>query len=255
VELIPAIDLLGGRVVRLTQGDYDAVSAYGDDPVAMARRWESEGATRLHLVDLDGAREGRPAQAEPIARVLAAVDIPCQVAGGLRTQADAEDALARGADRVVMGSALLHDVTLARKLVAAHGPDRLVAALDVRDGRALGDGWVPDARGSDAIEHARRLTVEGVRWLAVTAVARDGTLAGPDVALLDAIRAAVPDAMIIASGGISGTSHVAELARRGLPAAILGRALYEGTLTLADARLAAASAATAADVPISHGAT
>jgi phosphoribosylformimino-5-aminoimidazole carboxamide ribotide isomerase len=241
MELIPAIDVLGGRVVRLSRGDYDAVTAYGDDPVEVARRWQREGATRLHLVDLDGAREGRPVQGSVIAEVVSAVGIPCQVAGGLRTADDAAGALASGADRVVLGSALIADPTLATRLVAAHGAERIVAAIDVRDGRALGDGWVADARGAEAIDHARRLATAGIHQLAVTAVARDGMQEGPDLALLETIRDAVPGAAIIASGGVGRLDDIEELARRGFEAAILGRALYEGTLRLGVALAAAAT--------------
>jgi phosphoribosylformimino-5-aminoimidazole carboxamide ribotide isomerase len=240
MELIPAIDLLGGRVVRLRRGAYDAVTSYDDDPVAVARRWEAEGASRLHLVDLDGAREGRAVQAAVIARIVASVGIACQVAGGLRTEADATAALATGATRVVLGSALIADPALASRLVADHGAQAIVAAIDVRDGRALGDGWVADARGADAIEHARRLADEGIGRFAVTAVARDGMLDGPDVDLLDAVARAVPDAAVLASGGVGRLEDVSELARRGFEAAILGRSLYEGTLDLRAALVAAA---------------
>ena len=157
MELIPAIDLLGGRVVRLSKGAYDAVTEYGDDPVEVARRWAAEGAERIHIVDLDAAREGRAMQAEVIARIVAAVDVPCQVAGGIRDADAVAAALRAGADRVVLGSALISSPLLARILVERHGPDRIVAALDVRDGRALGDGWVEGARGAEVIGLAQRL--------------------------------------------------------------------------------------------------
>jgi phosphoribosylformimino-5-aminoimidazole carboxamide ribotide isomerase len=239
MELIPAIDLLGGRVVRLARGAYDAVTRYDDDPVAVARRWEAEGATRLHLVDLDGAREGRAVQADAIARVVAAVGVACQVAGGLRTAIDADAALSTGAGRVVLGSALITDRSLASRLVDAHGAEAIVAAIDVREGRALGDGWVEGARGTDAIAHARALADHGIGRFAVTAVARDGTLEGPDLNLLDAVAAAVPGAAIIASGGVGRLEDVTALASRGFEAAVLGRSLYEGALDLRAALIAA----------------
>ncbi len=241
MELIPAIDLLGGRVVRLSQGDYDAVTAYGDDPVAMAQRWAKDGAERIHIVDLDAAREGRARQADGIARIVAAVDVPCQVAGGIRDADAVAQALAAGADRVVLGSALISSPLLARILVERHGPDRIVAALDVREGRALGDGWVADARGEEVVGLARRLTEAGIRWFAVTAIARDGQMSGPDHELLETVRAAVPGAAIIASGGVSSLADIRELAARGFEAAITGRALYEGAFTLEDALAAATS--------------
>jgi phosphoribosylformimino-5-aminoimidazole carboxamide ribotide isomerase len=239
MELIPAIDLLGGRVVRLSKGAYDAVTEYGDDPVAVARGFQSDGAERIHIVDLDAAREGRAMQADVIARVVAAVDVPCQVAGGIRDADAVAGALASGATRVVLGSALISSPLLARILVERHGPDRIVAALDVRDRRALGDGWVANARGAEVFALAQTLAAAGVRWFAVTAIARDGQMSGPDYDLLESVRAAVPGAAIIASGGVSSLADIRELAARRFDAAITGKALYEGAFTLPEARQAA----------------
>jgi phosphoribosylformimino-5-aminoimidazole carboxamide ribotide isomerase len=239
MELIPAIDLLGGRVVRLSRGAFDAVTEYGDDPVEVARRWAGEGAERIHIVDLDAAREGKAIQADVIARIVAYVSVPCQVAGGIRDADAVAQALTAGADRVVLGSALISSPFLARILVERHGPDRIVAALDVRDGRALGDGWVADARGAEVIDLARTLAAAGIRWFAVTAIARDGQMSGPDYDLLESVRAAVPGAAIIASAGVSSIADIRELAARRFDAAITGRALYEGAFTLPDALEAA----------------
>lgn len=233
MELIPAIDLLGGRVVRLSRGAFDAVTDYGDDPVEVARRWAGEGARRIHVVDLDAAREGRPLQSAVIAAIVSGVGVPCQVAGGIRSEEQAAAALAAGADRVVLGSALVSQPQLARTLVARHGPEHIVAALDVRDGRAVGDGWVADARDADVMALASALAEAGVHRFAVTAIARDGQMSGPDLELLEAVRAAVPAAAIIASGGIGSLVHISELRARGFEAAITGRALYEGAFSLA----------------------
>jgi phosphoribosylformimino-5-aminoimidazole carboxamide ribotide isomerase len=235
MELIPAIDLLGGRVVRLAQGDYDRVTTYGDDPVDAARRWVGEGATRLHLVDLDGAKAGRPVQADVVARIVAAAGVPCQVAGGLRDAAAVAQALATGADRAILGSALVRSPALGGELVAQHGADAIVAAIDVRDGHALGDGWVPGAQGTPALELITRLAETGVRWFAVTAIARDGLLEGPDLALLAAAHDAAPGARIIASAGVSSTDDIRSLVAGGYAGAILGRALYEGRVALPEA--------------------
>jgi len=240
MQLIPAIDLLGGRVVRLSKGAYDAVTEYSDDPVEIARRWAEQGAERIHIVDLDAAREGRAMQADVIARIVAAVDAPCQVAGGIRDADAVATGLRAGADRVVLGSALISSPLLARTLVERHGPDRIVAALDVRDGQALGDGWVADARGAEVIGLAQTLAAAGLRWFAVTAIARDGQMSGPDLDLLEAVRAAVPGAAIVASGGVSSLTDIRELAARRFDAAITGRALYEGAFTLPEALAAAA---------------
>jgi phosphoribosylformimino-5-aminoimidazole carboxamide ribotide isomerase len=241
MELIPAIDLLGGRVVRLSKGAYDAVTEYGDDPVAVARGFQAAGAERIHVVDLDAAREGRAMQAGVIASVVAAVDVPCQVAGGIRDADAVAAGLRAGADRVVLGSALISSPVLARVLTERYGPDRIVAALDVRDGQALGDGWVEGARGAEVMGLAQVLAEQGVRWFAVTAITRDGQMSGPDYELLEAVRAAVPGAAVIASGGVSSLADIRELAARGFPAAITGRALYEGAFTLPEALEAAAS--------------
>lgn len=245
MELIPAIDLLGGRVVRLARGAYDAVTEYGDDPLEVARRWVAEGATRLHLVDLEAAREGSPRQGDVIARVVAAVDVPCQVAGGIRTAERAAAVLALGADRVVLGSALIGDAGLGARLVDEHGPASIVAALDVRDGQALGDGWVDSARGTEVVALARGLARAGIERFAVTAIARDGLMTGPDLDLLATVAAAVPGSAIIASAGIGSLDHVRAVTAAGYEAAILGRALYEGAFRLRDALAVAAGPATA----------
>jgi phosphoribosylformimino-5-aminoimidazole carboxamide ribotide isomerase len=239
VELIPAIDLLGGRVVRLSKGAFGAVTEYDDDPVAVARGFEAAGAPRIHIVDLDAAREGRAMQADVIAQVVGAVDAPCQVAGGIRDADAVAAGLAAGADRLVLGSALISSPLLARTLTERYGPDRIVAALDVRDGRALGDGWVEGARGTEVMGLARTLAENGIRWFAVTAIARDGQMSGPDYELLESVRAAVPGAAIIASAGVSSLADVRELAARGFDAAVTGRALYEGAFTLAEGLTAA----------------
>jgi phosphoribosylformimino-5-aminoimidazole carboxamide ribotide isomerase len=232
VELIPAIDLLGGRVVRLAQGDFDRATVYGDDPVAVARHWAGEGATRLHIVDLDGARNGRPVQARLIAEILASVNVSCQVAGGLRTEADVRSALQAGADRVVLASALLGSPDLARTLVTEHGDEAIVAAIDVREGRAVGEGWSQAGPTVDGTEAVRALFAAGIRWFAVTAIERDGLLGGPDLPLLDAVAAAAPGAHIIASAGVGTIADIRALDARGFAGAILGRALYEHTIDL-----------------------
>jgi len=235
MELIPAIDLLDGKVVRLEQGDFNKVTVYGDDPVAMARRWAAEGATRLHLVDLDGARSGQPAQGQLIAAIIAAVDIPCQVAGGLRTPAAVRSAIDAGADRVVLGTVLLGSAATAADSVAACGANRVVAALDVRNGHVVGSGWVPGAIGvalDDALERYRSL---GIELVALTAIARDGLLQGPDLDLLGQVASAAPWARVIASAGVSSAEDVRRLAARGVAGVILGRALYDGRITIAAA--------------------
>ncbi len=235
MELIPAIDLLDGNVVRLAQGDFNRATVYTTDPVAVARHWVGEGATRLHIVDLDGARAGRPVQAALVAAIVKAAAVPCQVAGGLRTAADARAALEAGADRVVLGTALLKSPELAMELIREHGAGSIVAAIDVRGGRALGEGWARTAAGVDGIQAVGQLLAAGVEWFAVTAIDRDGLLEGPDLVLLDAVARAAPSAKIIASAGVGSIGDVRTLAARGFACVILGRALYEGAINLISA--------------------
>jgi phosphoribosylformimino-5-aminoimidazole carboxamide ribotide isomerase len=237
MELMPAIDLLGGRAVRLVQGDFARVTDYGD-PIVAARRWVREGATRLHLVDLEGAREGRPVQSRLIGRLLRAASVPCQVAGGLRDREAVAAALAWGADRVVLGSALLGSPDLARSIVEAYGPSRLVAALDVRDGQVQGGGWLGPA-GGPVVDVVAGLDRVGVATFAVTAIARDGLLGGPDLTLLASVAAIVSTGRVIASAGVTTLHDILLLARDGYAGAILGRALYEGALDLGEALRAA----------------
>lgn len=238
MELIPAIDLRGGQVVRLVEGDFARETTYETDPLGSVRRWVEVGACRLHVVDLDGARAGRPIQVELIGRMVAsarASDVPCQVAGGLRDGDAAGSALAAGADRVVLGTALLRDPGLAGRLVAAHGFARVVAALDVRDGLAVGEGWRVGAGGRPMADAMAQLLEAGVRIFAVTAIGRDGRLEGPDLDLYARVLAAAPTASIIASGGVTTVDDLRRLRDLGCQGAILGRALYDGRLDLGEA--------------------
>ncbi len=241
MELIPAIDLLGGVVVRLAQGAYDQVTEYDRSPADVARRWEARGATRLHIVDLEAARDGTRSQASAVRSIVEAVGIPCQVAGGVRDLETATSLVADGVDRVVMGTALVRHPDVAPAVLAAIGAPRLVAAVDVRDGQAMGSGWASDAERRPVGDLIDRLRDAGVGLFAVTAIARDGLMAGPDLDLLDAAaqRAGGHD-RIIASAGISTLDDIRALASQRFAGAILGRALYEGRFELADALALAA---------------
>lgn len=235
-EILPAIDLRGGRVVRLRQGDFERETAYSDDPVEVARQFANAGARWIHLVDLDGAREGRPVQGRLIGEILSAVGdrIRVEVAGGLRTPSAVADVLAIGTARAVIGTAALGDPALAGELVASHGPERIAVAIDVRDGKAVGQGWSTGAVGVDAGGAISGLADVGVRWFEVTAIERDGLLEGPDLRLYDRlIRSG--QGSIIASGGIATPDDLRAVRELGATGAIIGRALYEQRLTLEDA--------------------
>ncbi len=237
-EVIPAIDVRGGRCVRLLQGDYAQETVYADDPAAVARAWEEQGAPRLHVVDLDGARAGRPVNGAALAAIVGAVAIPVEVSGGLRTLADVEAAAALGAARIQLGSAAVRDPAFAGEC-AARFPGMIVAAIDTRDGEARTDGWLEGA-GADPLALARELAERGVPRVMVTDIARDGALAGPNVALAEAFAAALP-VPVVASGGVAETAHLRALAGAGCEGAIVGKALYERRFTLAEALAAVAA--------------
>jgi phosphoribosylformimino-5-aminoimidazole carboxamide ribotide isomerase len=218
IEVIPAVDVLGERVVRLRQGDYDDVVESADDPAALARRWRDAGARRVHLVDLDGARTGRPRPelVRQVARECAPAAL--QASGGIRSLEDARALLDAGADRVVIGTAAWPDPA---PWVAALGP-ALVVAVDVRAGRLRTAGWTQD-EGISVEDAVARAAACGVVRCLVTAIERDGTLAGPDLELVRVAAAAGP--AVLAAGGIRSPEDVAALAASGAEAAIVGRAL------------------------------
>ncbi len=232
MEVIPAIDVLDGRAVRLAKGRRDAVTLEGGDPVALARRFASDGAARLHLVDLDGAFSGTPSPGL-VASVVAASGLPLQVGGGYRTVEALEAALAAGAERVMVGTAALSPGFLAAA-VATVG-SALVVAIDVQDGRVAVEGWTRSS-ALTAPELSRRCAEAGVARLLVTATARDGSLAGPD---LDLLAQVLPVGLpVIAAGGIASTADLRALQELGCEAAVAGSALLAGRFTLAEARAA-----------------
>jgi phosphoribosylformimino-5-aminoimidazole carboxamide ribotide isomerase len=232
--LFPAIDLLHGRAVRLHKGERPTAKVYAEDPEAQARAFAAEGATALHVVDLDAAF-GEPRQLETIARI-ASCGVPVQVGGGIRDLRSAEQAFAVGAARVIFGSAVVEEPSLAGKAVREFGADRVACGIDVKDGRAAVKGWTRQGSRT-AGQLAEELAGQDVLWLVVTAVSRDGTQAGFDLALLREVAAAAPKARIVASGGAGTLDHLRAL--RGLPGiagAIAGTALYEHSFTLREAQ-------------------
>jgi phosphoribosylformimino-5-aminoimidazole carboxamide ribotide isomerase len=228
MRIIPAIDLQGGRCVRLLRGDFERETVYGDDPVDVARHWRDAGATLLHVVDLDGARAGRPAQLELVR--LIAETIPIQVGGGLRVEADVQSAVDVGAQRVVVGTGAL-DLDFARGLAERYG-ERLIVALDTRDGRVAVQGWVEQSEWT-MLDLARALIEVGVRRFLHTDVERDGALTSPNFTSLEALLAL--GTPVIASGGVASLDHIRALRDLGAEAVIVGRALYERTIDLREA--------------------
>lgn len=234
-EVLPAIDLVDGRVVRLQQGDFDRLEVYSDDPMAVAASFEAAGARWLHIVDLDAARSGRPRHTEVIHRILDAVGarVECEVAGGLRSEQTAASVLEAGARRAVLGTAALREPTMAARLVCRYGTARIAVAIDVRDGMALGEAWRSGAGGPTVQEAVGRLVDCGVNVFETTAIDRDGVLAGPDLALLASVVAFGVE--VIASGGIRSIEDLLAVRALGCSGAIVGRAVYDGSLDLADA--------------------
>ncbi len=231
-QVIPAVDILGGCCVRLAQGDFDRSTAFGDDPVAMARPWADQGIARLHVVDLDGARRGVPVNLHLVRDIVGAIDVPVQLGGGLRTLNDVEQAFAVGVERVMLGTVALADRELLREALRRHG-ERIVVALDARQGRVATRGWMEQSE-ADVTSLARELVAEGVVRFLYTDILRDGLLEGPDAQGV-AELARVAGVAVLAAGGIARPEHLEALRDAGAEGAVVGRALYEGTMTLAEA--------------------
>jgi phosphoribosylformimino-5-aminoimidazole carboxamide ribotide isomerase len=235
VILYPAIDIRGGRAVRLLQGDYARETTYDADPVDGALRWAEEGAEILHVVDLDGAKAGEPQNLETVRRKAAAVGCPIQVGGGLRDPESVAAVLDAGAGRVVIGTAALRDPKFLDDMLTRHG-ERVVVSVDARDGRVALAGWT-EAGEEGAVEAVAGLSSRGVPRFLCTAIEVDGTMAGPALGELRRIAAAT-EAQVIASGGVGTLADLEALARVGAPnleGVIVGRALYERRFSAAEA--------------------
>ena len=234
MEIIPAIDLLDGACVRLHQGDYDQVTRFSDDPVAQALSWQEQGATRLHLVDLDGAKRGEPTNDGAVRAITKALQIPVQLGGGVRSAERAEELLDCGLDRIILGTVAIETPQLVCDLAERH-PGRIIVGIDAKNGRVATRGWIEQ---SDvlATDLARRFSDVGIAAIITTDIATDGTLAGPN---LDALRqmAAASSVPVIASGGIGCMADLLALLPLeplGVDAVIVGRALYDGRVDLAE---------------------
>ena len=239
MEIIPAIDLRGGNCVRLYQGDYAQETVFSDDPLAVAERWQAEGGQRLHIVDLDGAHSGNPANLAAIAAIAQRLTIPVQVGGGIRRVDTAAGLFDAGAARVVVGTAAVANPELVETLCRRFGSERVVAALDARNGLVAIRGWTETSEVT-ATELARRMADLGVTRVLYTDISRDGTLEEPNY---DATAALVRDSglRVLSAGGVGASAHVAKLVPTGAEATIIGRALYTGDITVAAALAAAQS--------------
>lgn len=234
MKLYPAIDIKDGKCVRLYQGRFDDVTVYGDDPAAMAQKWAAQGAEFLHVVDLDGALAGDSVSAKAIAAVCAAVDLPVQTGGGVRTLSDIEKRLSWGVNRVILGTIAVKEPQLVADAVTRFGTEKIVVGIDAKDGFVATHGWeTVSARG--AVEFAKQMQDIGVTTIVYTDIATDGTLAGANVAAMQEMASAVPEIDVIASGGIGSLDDILALNGSGVGGVIVGKALYTGRVDLKDA--------------------
>lgn len=230
--ILPAIDIKDGQCVRLYQGDYAQLTTYSADPVEVAQRWQAAGASWLHLVDLDGAKQGQPVNAALIERIRGATTLRIEVGGGLRSLEHIEQVLKTGVERVILGTVAITHPELLRAGLERWG-ERIVVGIDARDGRVATAGWRETSQVR-AIDLARELTAAGVRRFIYTDIARDGALQGPNLAALAEMQRATTSALI-ASGGVSSLADLQALAKLGVEGTIVGKALYTGAIDLATA--------------------
>jgi phosphoribosylformimino-5-aminoimidazole carboxamide ribotide isomerase len=234
--IYPAIDLRDGKAVRLVEGDFSKETVFDANPVDAAIRWQDAGAEWLHIVDLDGARTGSTANASAVSAIRSAVRVPIELGGGIRTAETARHYLELGVDRVILGTVAVSDPSLVESLVEKWG-DRIAVGLDARDGKLATDGWLEQSEET-AIDHALKLRLAGVATFVITDIRRDGKLQGPNLDQLKQAQFALQSG-VIASGGVSTIEDVREVAALGVDGAIIGRALYDGRIDLAEAIAAA----------------
>ncbi len=231
MRIYPAIDIKDGKCVRLLQGRFSDVTVYGDNPVEIAKRWESEGGEFIHVVDLDGALKGHGVNAAIIKEICRSVSVPVQTGGGIRTMEDIQAKLECGINRVIIGTKAVSNPEFIKEAVEKYS-DKIVIGIDAKDGYAAVEGWEKCSEFK-AVDFARKMTDLGVRTIVYTDIATDGTLKGPNVKAMAEMAAAV-DADIIASGGIGSAEHIKSLENTGVEGVIVGRALYTGDVKLSD---------------------
>jgi phosphoribosylformimino-5-aminoimidazole carboxamide ribotide isomerase len=232
MEIIPAIDLKNGKCVRLYQGDYGKETIFSDDPISVALRWQSEGARRLHIVDLDGAAQGKPGNLDTIEDIVAAIDIPVQVGGGIRTIDTIEQLFATGVERAILGTIAVEKPDLVREACQRFG-DRIIISIDARDRIVATRGWIHKSEVT-AGELATKMIELGATRFIYTDISRDGTLTSPNFEAIAEFLSQV-SAPVIAAGGIASVYHLTELAELGVEGAIVGKAIYTGDVKLVEA--------------------
>ena len=232
MEIFPAIDLKGGQVVRLLQGDYDKVTVYNSEPTLIARQFADAGCGNLHIIDLDGAREGTTTNLDKIRDIVAGGRVFVQVGGGIRDRAAVETYLSLGVGRVILGTVAVEDFDFTKQMVAEYG-EKISVSVDSREGRVATRGWLEEST-LDAVQFCKKLESAGVSTIIFTDITRDGALKGVNSELYRTLKAQV-GCKIIAAGGVSGSEDISALRNTGIYGAVIGKALYEGRLTLAEA--------------------
>ncbi len=231
IELIPAIDIIDGKCVRLTKGDYAQKTVYADDPVAMAQRFEEAGFRRLHVVDLDGAKSRHIVNSQVLRRLKAQTSLTIDFGGGIKTDEDIETAFECGASMVTVGSVAVTQPELFSRWLAKYGSERMILGADVRNGLISINGWKEDST-EELLPFLKQYIDMGVKTVLCTEISKDGTLSGPAVALYREVMAAYPTLHLIASGGVSSVDDINELEAAGIPAVVFGKAIYEGRIDL-----------------------
>ena len=236
IELIPAIDLIGGKCVRLTKGDYDTQKVYNEDPVAVAREFEEYGFKRLHVVDLDGARSKHVVNHKVLERMAQATDLIIDFGGGIKTDEDIRIATESGAQMVTIGSVAVTQPELFLGWLQQLGSERIILGADAKNGRISINGWKEDS-SDELIPFLDKYIQKGVQKVLCTEISKDGTLQGPATALYREIMTQFPQCHLIASGGVSSMNDLQELDQAGIPAVVFGKAIYEGRIALKDLAL------------------
>lgn len=231
IDVIPAIDIIEGKCVRLTHGDFARKKVYADDPLEVAKRFEAAGVKRLHMVDLDGARSGRPANLRSLERVASNTRLSIDFGGGIKTADDLESVFASGAEIANVGSIAVKDPETFFAWMEKYGSERILLGADSRNGNVAIDGWQTDT-DIPIVDLLKNFAERGVRKAFVTDVSSDGAMAGPAIGLYDRIMTAVPQLHLIASGGVRDCGDIDELERIGCAGVIVGKAIYEGAITL-----------------------
>lgn len=231
IELIPAIDLIEGKCVRLTKGEYDSKKIYNEDPVAQAKEFEALGFKRLHVVDLDGAKSKHIVNDDVLRGITSNTSLTVDFGGGIKTEEDIEKAFAAGASMVTLGSIAVTNPQLCEEWIGKYGAEKIILGADVRNGKISINGWKEDSE-EDLVPFLKKYVAMGVRNVLCTEISKDGTLAGPAIGLYESIMAEYPQLHLIASGGVSSNKDINDLNEASIPAVVFGKAYYEGRLDI-----------------------